>query len=103
VCDNASHFHIARTSEILGRIGSAFGWPGWPGCFWAELAVPVAGLAAPGRRAATVQFCNEFPGSKYTLHLKVPKIAKFHALKLPIMEQKEAANSCTIYRKIKEH
>ena len=50
-----------------------------------------------------MQFCNEFPGSKYTLHLKVPKIAEFHALKLPIMEQKEAANSCTIFRKFKEH
>ena len=63
MCDNASHFHIARTSEILGWIGSTCGWPG---CSW----------------AATVQFCNEFPGSKYTLHLKVPKIAEFHALKL---------------------
>lgn len=48
---------------LLGWIGSACGWPG---CSW----------------AATVQFCNEFPGSKYTLHLKVPKIAEFHALKL---------------------
>ena len=49
-----------------------------------------------------MQFCNEFPGSKYTLHLKVPKIAEFYARKLPIVAaKKKAVNYGKIFQNVR--
>ena len=93
MCDNASHFHIARTSEILGRIGSISGWPGWPGwpgLAWAELAVPLAGLAAPG--LPLCNFAMSFLAVNTHYILRYPRLLSFMLEKLPIVEEKEAVN-----------